>query len=778
MKLSLSMIVKATADEADYLQNALLSTKGIFDEIVIVANTPKGVKIAPEIEEVCARFNAKTIEAEWKEDFAEMRNLSFDNCTGDLIFWMDSDDVIDKPQKLRELADELNPAIDAVFFDYLYEIDEYGAIKVSHWRERLIRNNGAFVWKGRLHETLIETRVTNKVKNEEVKIIHKSQEERRDKATERNVRILQKQLEDEGNSPDPRTMFYLAACYVDLGMYDDAKELYTLYLKLSGWPQERAQALCQLASLSRKSDNNKEATDYYLQAIKEDPDNREPYISIAEMYLLDQKFDKAVTWAEMGMQRPESDSMTVQNPLSVSYRPLLIYAEAQFNLGKIDAALNATKKAQQIRNDDLTKQMYETYNTVKGHQLVANAFVDLARYLDAHNEKDKAKLLFDKAIPENIQDNPYILNMRKKYFEPKVWPKKSVVIFTGNCIIGNWGPWSLKDGIGGSEEAIIRLSKRLSEQGYSVTVFSMPGAQAGTYEGVEWKNYWEFDERDKFDVLIGWRNPWIFEHKFNARKSYLWLHDVMEVGEFTPERLDNLDKVIVLSKYHRSLFPNIPDNKIWMSANGIDAEEFDGSETHERNPHRIIFASSHVRGLAHLLDMWKDVKREVPEAELHFYYGRNSFVAVHKDNPERLEWLEKIEKQMEELPDVYDHGKVSQKEIAEATMSSGIWAYPCPFPEISCITAMKSQAGGAVPVSSNFAALNETVQFGEKMHMEDDSGVGLWDANIAREYKTRLIYMLKDVKKQEKIRKEMIPWAKKHFSWTNVATLWIKEFEK
>ena len=37
--------------------------------------------------------------------------------------------------------------------------------------------------------------------------------------------------------------------------------------------------------------------------------------------------------------------------------------------------------------------------------------------------------------------------------------------------------------------------------------------------------------------------------------------------------------------------------------------------------------------------------------------------------------------------------------------------------------------------------------------------------------------MLKDIKKQNKIRKEMIPWAQKHFSWTNVAKQWIEEFE-
>lgn len=778
MKLSLAMIVKGTAEEADYLNNALKSTEGIFNEIVIVANTPEGVDVDPSIETVCAEHRAKCINATWQEDFSEMRNLSFAQCTGDLIFWMDADDTIDNPLKLRALADNLEPYIDAVFLDYLYEVDEYGAVKVNHWRERLIRNNGAFTWKGRLHETLIENRGANKVKNMEVKIIHHSQEDRRDQAIERNTRILQKQLEDEGKNPDPRTMFYLAACYMDLGAYEDAEHLYTMYLKLSGWDEERSQAWCQIAQIYRKQERQSEAMDAYLNAIKEDPDNREPYTSIAEMYYLDEKFEKAVTWVEMGMQRPEKESMTVQNPLNVTYRPLLIYAEAQFHLGKIDQAIKAVKKAQAIRNDELVKEMYETFNKVKGHQLAAQAIADVARFLDLEGEKKKAKKMFNEIIPESLKDNPYLLNMRRKFFKPKKWPEKSVVIFTGNCVIGNWGPWSLKEGIGGSEEAIIRLSKRLTEQGYSVTVYSMPGDKGGVHDGVDWKNYWEFDGRDEFDVLIGWRNPFFFDNNYNARKKYLWLHDVMPEGEFTEQRLNNIDKVLVLSKYHRSLFPSIPDNKIWLSANGIDAEEFDGSETHERNPHKIIFASSHVRGLPHLLEIWPDVKKAVPKAELHFFYGRQSFVAVHKENPERLAWLEDLEKKMEELPDVYDRGKVSQAVIAEETMSSGIWAYPCPFPEISCITAMKSQAGGAVPVASNFAALNETIQYGVKMPMLDDDGVGVWNKKIAKEYKAALIDMLKNTDKQDRIRKEMIPWAKQNFSWTKVATDWIEEFEK
>jgi hypothetical protein len=72
----------------------------------------------------------------------------------------------------------------------------------------------------------------------------------------------------------------------------------------------------------------------------------------------------------------------------------------------------------------------------------------------------------------------------------------------------------------------------------------------------------------------------------------------MEPGEFTTHRLANLDKVIVLSKYHRSLFPMIPDEKIMLSGNGIDSEEFEkyDGQAGTSDPHKILYASSHVRG--------------------------------------------------------------------------------------------------------------------------------------------------------------------------------------
>jgi hypothetical protein len=242
------------------------------------------------------------------------------------------------------------------------------------------------------------------------------------------------------------------------------------------------------------------------------------------------------------------------------------------------------------------------------------------------------------SIPEHLADNPIVARLRQEG-KPFKWPEKSIVIMTGDTAIDEWGPWSLKEGIGGSEEAIIRLAPKLAKLGYKVVVYAKPGAHAGFQDGVMWRNYWEWNPEDEFDIFVAWRAPFIFEMKIKARKKYLWLHDVMEPGEFGANRIANFDKCILLSKYHRSLFPMIPDDKVLMSGNGIDPEEFEGIEE-KRDPHKIFYGSSHVRGLAYLYKIWPDVKKAVPDATLDVYYGRESYDKVHKGNPERMKWMD------------------------------------------------------------------------------------------------------------------------------------------
>jgi hypothetical protein len=212
----------------------------------------------------------------------------------------------------------------------------------------------------------------------------------------------------------------------------------------------------------------------------------------------------------------------------------------------------------------------------------------------------------------------------------------------------------------------------------------------------------------------------------------------------------------------------IPEDKIMMSANGIDPEQFEGVEV-ERDPHKVFYGSSHVRGLSYLYEIWPEVKKAVPDATLDVFYGRESYDAINAGNPERLKWMDDMIQKAKELDGVTDHGKVSQDDIVRHAFESGIWAYPCPFPEIYCITAIKCQAAGAVPVASNYAALDETIQFGYKQPFKE------FDEEALETYKKNLIWWLQHSKEQDKIRPKMMEWARAH-SWSAVAGGWDAEF--
>lgn len=785
MKIALGMIVKH--DELELLRTCLDSVIDHIDYAHISVNYKKGQDV-DAIEKKVLEFskgykNADFDISEWT-NFGEARNRNLKQITDrnyDFYLWLDADDTVENPEKLHQVAAATPNHISGVYLPYNYQHDEFGNVIVQHYVARLVRNDGTFAWSNKiLHESLEPVRHCGKAMNDEVTIVHHADAIRQDESLTRNIEMLEKELKGEGNKPDARTLYYLGSAYLDANKKGEAKVLLSKYLQLSGWAEERAQAWVNLGRIFDEEGNTDEARKCFMYATVENPKDPAPYVELGKLEMYTEMYDKAIEWLTMSLAKKVDPMSTTVSGTEVRYRAHMYLADCYMGKGgkSIDLALESALKALKMRPDGPTRRYYEGIEQViKQRDMTAGVVLTL-KQLEEDDAKDKITPLIDN-LPVSIQDNPTILRFRKRHTKPKQWRKKSIVIFTGNSIVGEWGPWSLKEGIGGSEEAVVRLSRQLKELGWEVWVYGNPGIRTGEYDGIQWRNYWELNLADTFDVFIGWRMPWFFDIKVNARKKYLWLHDVMEKEEFTKERLENIDKVIVLSKYHRSLFPMIPDDKIFLSANGIDTQDFEAEDgKHKRDPNRIIYMSSHVRGLQMLYHIWEDVKKAVPKASLDIYYGWGSYDAVNKGNPERMAWKQTMLDWIKDLKDVKDHGKVGQDVIVQEIFKSGVWAYPCPFPEISCISAMKAQAGGAIPVSSNFAALEETVQWGKKITMQaqdENTPVGKWDDKDLETFRDALIDTLKNQDEAE--RKKMMDWSRKNQSWQAVAKGWNDEFK-
>jgi len=169
--------------------------------------------------------------------------------------------------------------------------------------------------------------------------------------------------------------------------------------------------------------------------------------------------------------------------------------------------------------------------------------------------------------------------------------------------------------------------------------------------------------------------------------------------------------------------------------------------------------------------MWPAVKKSVVRAELHIFYGWQLFERFYADNPASMAWKDKMDKWM--MADgITHHGRVPQPEIEEWYKKCGLWVYPTHFGEINCISAMKAQAWGAVPVCINYAALQTTVQYGKKIDGD------IYEPEVQEKYQKMLISALKTHEWQEKHREPMMKWAQNKFSWGKVALQWSEEFKR
>ena len=72
------------------------------------------------------------------------------------------------------------------------------------------------------------------------------------------------------------------------------------------------------------------------------------------------------------------------------------------------------------------------------------------------------------------------------------------------------------------------------------------------------------------------------------------------------------------------------------------------------------------------------------------------------------------------LDGAIEHGQVGHEELARAFEKASLWTYPCNCSETFCITALRAQFAGAIPVVIQRAALHETVRHGFRCKYPDE----------------------------------------------------------
>lgn len=545
--VALSMIVKDELQEVLVLIN---QASPYVDEVNLVVSDAKTAK---ELDKVLDK-KVHVKYRKWNNRFDEARNASMNMCTTDYFIWVDADDDFDfsgVPQ-LVQMAEE--NGIDAIFLPYNYMQDDQGNCVTLHWRERLIRMGRGYEWRGWVHETCIsdENTTTHKV---DFPVKHNATIDDAKNSHERNHQILE---EAYAATKDPRYLHYLGMSYFTKKDYEKAVELFVDYLKVGGSVEDAYRSLSLLSECAYHLGKLDLALEYASKCIVMKPEYPMGYWLLAQYEADQENYEEALEWVRVSETKPDPNTLSVWDPTSRG-RATIIAARSLFMLGRYNEALKEVRK---VRDNPEIQEYYKDFVD----QADAEMFVNILPKLRKFFESDKK--LWD-ALAHDMKYDSRIQPLRFNVNEPHTWGDNSIVIFCGEGY-EEWGPHTLDKGMGGSEEAVVYLSRELAKLGWHVTVFAEANMidKEGTLDAVKWRPWEELDRRDKFNVFISWRAPQ-FAGIVDAKVKLIDVHDIIPEDVAVP--YDDATYMFK-SNYHKELYPKVKKAKV--IGNGIKKEQF------------------------------------------------------------------------------------------------------------------------------------------------------------------------------------------------------------
>lgn len=189
----------------------------------------------------------------------------------------------------------------------------------------------------------------------------------------------------------------------------------------------------------------------------------------------------------------------------------------------------------------------------------------------------------------------------------------------------------------------------------------------------------------------------------------LWLHDLPNDPESArlnnPEYRKQFGKIIMVSNWQMQMYNlihNIPYSECMVINNAIyPFEAHHKPDVHEQI--NLIYHTTPHRGLALLVPVFERLLEFHDNIHLDVYSSFNAYGWPERDKP-----YEELFHKCKNHPNITYHGFQPNDVIREALKKSHIFAYPCIWPETSCIAAIEAMSSANIIVAPNYAGLTDT----------------------------------------------------------------------
>lgn len=289
-----------------------------------------------------------------------------------------------------------------------------------------------------------------------------------------------------------------------------------------------------------------------------------------------------------------------------------------------------------------------------------------------------------------------------------------------------------KQGLGGSESAVILIARELHNVGFDVTVVNncidSSHSKPGVYYGVRYiDNKDAYLHTEIYDAVIVSRSirPFLENGAYpfipTATKRILWLHDTFIDGDQIVENLTLsgvIHHIFTLSDWHTSYILNanhgnrrnyeVLKKSIFQTRNGAVCHipEVDLSK---KDPNHFVYNASATKGMIPLVEqIWPLIKVNFPNARLTVIGGYYRFrEGAEPDAQENTVAQLSARQDLKDIGITFT-GVIPQHEIAKILANAWAMVYPGAFPETFGISSLESLLYKTPLITTRFGALEET----------------------------------------------------------------------
>ena len=338
MTLGLCMIVK---NESETLRRVLDSAAIFADEIVIVdtGSTDDTASVAKE-------YTDKVYDFEWINDFSAARNFAISKLSTDYFIWLDGDDLVPEQtaRAIKRFMRGETGTTDAVMMPYVLGYRADGKPTFSYLRERIIKNDGRFPFKGRVHEAAT---VFGNVATLDRPIVHAKPAGR--VHGRRNLDIYESMLAD-GDEFTARDVYYHARELMTHGLYAEAIKRFKNFLaRGDGFYVNKADACICMSRCYTALGDRDSAMKSALGACAYAPPGGEVCCELGALFFDKQDYGSAAFWYGIAAKlKPDRRSGAFADGSCYGFTPTLWLCVCYDRLGDTKKAFRCHLRAKKL----------------------------------------------------------------------------------------------------------------------------------------------------------------------------------------------------------------------------------------------------------------------------------------------------------------------------------------------------------------------------------------------------------------------------------------------